>query len=416
MLNETMLSKEKKYVIGVSGGPDSMALLDMLRKKGYQMIVCLVNYHKRLDSDLDYEVVKDYCIQHQIPLAYKEIFHYEKGNFQAQAREMRYDFYEEIAKLHQCEGVILAHHFDDYLETVLMQKERGQLDGLWGIQEISKYHQLNVYRPAMNYTKADLQTYCEKNSISYRIDSSNLESDYTRNYFRNNVLNNYNESQKQALYNEALNHNLNYRKLEESAKKWLNNYVFEGKFLLENLQKEEDCFHLLKAYLLQETTIPSSRISKKMIENALSSIQNKSGNVRVNLPCDFVLVKEYEYVYVTKLSKEEEYNILIKDLSCHDYGFFKISHEGNDRCGITPKEDDFPITIRCPKSGDYMELSYGTKKVSRLFIDAKIPAHLRKNWPVVVNCKGEIILIPKIAKNKDYLLAKPTWFVIQLFH
>ena len=126
MLNESILSKNKKYIVGVSGGPDSMALLDMLRIKSYSIIACLVNYHKRSDSSLDYEVVHDYCIKHNIPLAYKEIFHYEKGNFQAQARKMRYDFYKEVAKLHNGDAVLLAHHFDDYLETVMMQKERKQ--------------------------------------------------------------------------------------------------------------------------------------------------------------------------------------------------------------------------------------------------------------------------------------------------
>ena len=76
MLKESMLSKNKKYVIGVSGGPDSMALLDLVYKAGFNVVVCMVNYHKRVDSTLDYEVVKDYCDSHNIPLAYKEIFVY----------------------------------------------------------------------------------------------------------------------------------------------------------------------------------------------------------------------------------------------------------------------------------------------------------------------------------------------------
>ena len=413
MLNESMLSLNRKYVVGVSGGPDSMALLDMLHKKGYWLIVCLVNYHKREDSDLDYHVVKEYCESHQIPLAYKEIFMYEKGNFQAQAREMRYDFYLEVANLYMCEGVLLAHHFDDYLETVLMQQERNQEDGFWGISETSSYNGLNVLRPLLSISKNQLVNYCEKENIEYRIDSSNLECDYRRNYFRNKVLKNYSALQKENLYRIAIKHNEDYHQLVHKCHQWIEKNVSDCGFSYQEFLKFENQNILFKHYLYKYTDIPASRISKKLIDNCLFSLKSKEGNIKINLPVNFLLIKEYDNIYVTKIQEDSCYCFVIKKDEYNDYGYFKISQEGHDRCGVALKEVDFPITIRNYQQGDAIELSYGTKKVSRLFIDAKVPNHLRKKWPIVLNAKGEIILIPKIAKNNAYLLAKPTWYVIQ---
>lgn len=413
MLNESMISLNKKYVVGVSGGPDSMALLDMLYKRNYSIVVCLVNYHKRDDSNLDYEVVKNYCQINDIPLAYKEIFLYNKGNFQAQAREMRYDFYLEISQLFNCEAVLLAHHFDDYLETVLMQKERNQEDGLWGINETSSYKELQVLRPLLGATKKDLEEYCINQNVDFRIDSSNLKSDYRRNYFRNEVLKYYTDLEKDSLYKESKIHNQNYIKVENKCKEWLKENVYQGMFSYQSFLTFEYPSMLLKQYLYQNTDIPTSRISKSLIENALNSIKNKEGNLKINLPVNFVLIKEYDNIYVTKLDEDCDYCFVIEKEEFKDYGCFKISKKGNDRCGVAPKDEDFPMTIRTYQKGDVIELSYGTKKVSRLFIDAKIPERQRKTWPIVLNAKGDIILIPKIAKNKAYLLAKPTWYVIQ---
>ena len=108
-MNEQLLNKTSYYVIGVSGGCDSMCLLDTLREKGYHLLVAHVNYNYRHDSDVDYELVSDYCSTHGLPFYYKE-FHeddYHDGNFQDRARTLRYQFYKEIYSLYKCDGLIL---------------------------------------------------------------------------------------------------------------------------------------------------------------------------------------------------------------------------------------------------------------------------------------------------------------------
>ena len=97
-VNLELLDCSKYYVIGVSGGCDSMYLLDTLRKKGYHLLVAHVNYNYRHDSYVDYELVSDYCATYGIPFYYKayQPKDYHQGNFQNQARTLRYNFYKEI--------------------------------------------------------------------------------------------------------------------------------------------------------------------------------------------------------------------------------------------------------------------------------------------------------------------------------
>ena len=93
--------------------------------------------------------------------------------------------------------------------------------------------------------------------------------------------------------------------------------------------------------------------------------------------------------------------------------YYFLTDQGHLHDGVFLSKEDFPIVIRCFKNGDTIKTSGGTKKVSRLFIDRKIPRDERKIWPIVENCHGEIILIPHIAKNIKYLYTKPNVFVIK---
>ena len=93
--------------------------------------------------------------------------------------------------------------------------------------------------------------------------------------------------------------------------------------------------------------------------------------------------------------------------------YFSLKKEGHINEGIYLSEDDYPITIRTMKEGDSILTTSGTKKISRLFINAKIPALKRKTWPIVLNNKETIVLVPNIAKNIDYLTTKPNLFVIK---
>ena len=122
MLN---LSKEKKYLLACSGGPDSMALFKMLLNNNISFDVALVNYHKRKESVIEEESVRNYCLMHNIEfyLLDTRILNVT-GNFQSWARKVRYDFFSEIINKGGYDALLTAHQKDDLIETYIFQKRR----------------------------------------------------------------------------------------------------------------------------------------------------------------------------------------------------------------------------------------------------------------------------------------------------
>lgn len=196
--------KKKKYIAAVSGGPDSMALLDKYHKN--IICVCHVNYHKRADSYRDTEIVVKYCKRKHLKLKVLDVkkSQYKKikiNNFQALARKIRYDFFLKCSKECKCKNILMGHNLNDFLETSLMQKKRKSLNFYYGIKPISSYKSLIIYRPLINEFKADLEKYCKKQNIAYAIDSTNALDLYERNRVRKQ-LNKKTRKQSLKLYKE----------------------------------------------------------------------------------------------------------------------------------------------------------------------------------------------------------------------
>ncbi|MEE1464428.1 MAG: tRNA lysidine(34) synthetase TilS, partial [Clostridium sp.] len=155
------------YIIGVSGGPDSMALLDMCRTEGLQLVVAHMNYQKRDTANRDMELVRSYCAHFHIPFEARLQTKPCVGNFQAFAREERYRMYQELLKQYDASAVLLAHHLDDHLETYLMAKERGSMKEYLGIQEEAFIMGCRIIRPLMAYSKRELEAYCRENAVPF---------------------------------------------------------------------------------------------------------------------------------------------------------------------------------------------------------------------------------------------------------
>ncbi|MDO4757065.1 MAG: tRNA lysidine(34) synthetase TilS, partial [Parabacteroides sp.] len=123
------------------------------------------------------------------------------------------------------------------------------------------------------------------------------------------------------------------------------------------------------------------------------------------------LFKEYGDVgaYLTPSS----YSFVYNEITFVEEENFKIVEEADSFHSCTVSEDDFPLTIRSFKKGDRISMRYGHKKVSRFFIDQKIPSQKRKVWPIVLNAKNEVILVPKIGCDQYHYSTKPNLFVIE---
>ncbi len=183
------INKESDNVlIAVSGGADSMVLLDCFRRSDFKIGVAHVNYHLRSnDSDLDQKLVSDYCKLYQIPFfdhqVNREVWH--SGNLQSVARNIRYRFFEKICLLHQYTLIATAHHAQDSIETVILNFIKGTgIGGLTGIPVENK----NIIRPFLKISKEEVLAYANDFRVVYREDQSNTSIKYARNRIRHQVI------------------------------------------------------------------------------------------------------------------------------------------------------------------------------------------------------------------------------------
>lgn len=183
----THFSEEDTFVLGVSGGADSMALMYLFHLLGRKGMVVHVNYEQRgEDSDQDQELVEqmafqwgfECCSVHLDPRVAKW------KNFQNWARNRRYGFFRDIMIDTEAAAIVTAHHFDDQIETILQKLLRGSGPAAW--QGMTEWEN-DLYRPLLPFTKEQILQFCEEEAVPYREDASNANIDYARNLIRNEM-------------------------------------------------------------------------------------------------------------------------------------------------------------------------------------------------------------------------------------
>lgn len=179
-----LINCNDKILIGVSGGPDSTCLLNILYKLGYDIVVAHINHGLRENAILDEEYVLKLCEKLNVPCFVKKINLKEELNgmtLEEAGRKARYDFFDEICKSENCTKIATAHNSNDNAETVLMNLIRGTgVTGLRGI-EASRG---NIIRPLIECNRNEIEKYCIENNLKPRHDESNDEAIYTRNKVR----------------------------------------------------------------------------------------------------------------------------------------------------------------------------------------------------------------------------------------
>ena len=194
-----LIEKEDKLVIGVSGGPDSMALLHILltlqekeQIPSCTLLVAHVNHMLRKEAEEETAYVEEFCRLHQIPCFVKrakveELAQKAKMGTEEMGRNIRYQFFEEVREKEKAQKIVTAHHANDNAETVLMNILRGSgTAGLKGIEPIRKNEKNVVFvRPLLNCTKEEIYEYCKEKNLQPKIDKSNQENVYNRNKVRN---------------------------------------------------------------------------------------------------------------------------------------------------------------------------------------------------------------------------------------
>jgi len=176
--------KSGKYIVAVSGGVDSVALLDMLAHKGeYDLIVAHADHGVREDSADDAAFVRELASHYEFNIVITKL-NLPQDASEQEMRKARYDFLFTVMQDHKAEGIITAHHFDDVLETSIMNVRRGT-DRYGAAGGMNRE---GIVRPLLNLTKQQLIAYARNHNLAWREDSTNSNTAYTRNDIRHTVV------------------------------------------------------------------------------------------------------------------------------------------------------------------------------------------------------------------------------------
>lgn len=183
--------KEKKLLIAVSGGMDSVVLLYLLKQLDYNITIAHCNFNLRADeSDGDEKFIRDYAIKNNIKIFVTnfntELFASDnKLSIQVAARKLRYVWFEQLLQEKHLDYLLTAHHLDDSIETFLINFTRGTgLEGLTGIPQQND----NIIRPLLPFTRNEIENFAKENNILWREDSSNASDKYFRNKLRHDII------------------------------------------------------------------------------------------------------------------------------------------------------------------------------------------------------------------------------------
>lgn len=415
---KSKLEDNDTVVLGLSGGPDSMCLLDVLEKLPIKInIVCAhINHGIREESKQEQEYILNYCKNKRLTVettSFDKKSNEENYNEQ-ELREKRYAFFEEVIKKHKAKYLLTAHHGDDLIETILMRLTRGStLKGYSGFLVETKKENYSILKPLIYTTKELIEEYNNENNILSVEDKTNNEDNYTRNRYRHNVL--------PFLKKENSGVHLKYLKFSKELNKY---YEFVNNITNKELHKRlnknvlnirdfDRLEELIQTKIIEnvlDMNYPDNLylVNDKHIDMILDIIGNPKPNIEINLPDNLKIIKSYDKLKITRdIKKVIDYKIKLDNITELPNGH-KIEmlndteNNSNYVIKLDSKEISLPLYVRNRNNGDKMIIKNmdKSKKVKDIFIDSKIPKEKRDNWPIVVDSKGEIIWIPGIKKSK----------------
>lgn len=398
-LREMALLQPGDHVIcAVSGGKDSMALLHMLLELAPQLQITVSAAHldhqlRGAESKRDAEFVSAHCQALGIPCAMEKA---DVSAYAAQhhlgieeaARLLRYAFLEQLDPNAK---IATAHTADDNLETVLMHLIRGSgLHGLTGIPPVRG----PIIRPLLPVTRREIEDYLNANHIPHVEDSSNAQDDYLRNRLRHQVLPLL-QAENPAIA-ESVTHLSHSLRLEDSfmereaaarlATAQEGNRLSLTAFLQESAAMQ---FRMLRQFFA-----PVGTLSRRHLDAAHKLCLSDAPSGTLDLPGGYQLRREYDHLLLCSetTSALPPAPVIISGEGTYSFGLWTVTCTRGpapeqlpaDTVALSTARLRLPLCLRSYKTGDRIHLSGGTKKLSRLYVDEKIPAPLRPYMPVVL--------------------------------
>lgn len=428
-----LFKKDHKILLALSGGIDSVALLDLLFKSNYSITIAHCNFHLRGDeSNQDEEFVRKLGEKYNLKIFVHNCYAAEyakinKISIQESARELRYDWFEELLTEHDFDKIAVAHHFDDNLETFFINFSRASgINGLRGIPVKNN----NIVRPLMFARRNDIEEYCKINNLQYRNDSSNSSLKYLRNKLRHQLIPKFTEiiggSTKtlQKSMDFLVEDNLIFDQLLDEKRKLLTkkdkgSIYFLRDEILGLKPIETWLYYLLKPYNF--TRFVSNEISNAIKEeNSGKEFYSKSHWLFTNN--EKIIISEL----TNKKNKsdyfiEKETVILSEPINLE---FFNISNskdfkiEKKNNLAFFDKDKlSFPLILRKWRKGDRFKPfgMKGSKLLSDYFTDQKLNLLEKENvW--VLASKEEIIWVIGMRTSDKYKITNQTNNILKISH
>jgi len=303
-----LIQKGDRVVVGVSGGPDSVALLYLLNSLKKELRITLhiahLDHRLRKDSYKDKEFVENLSLKLKIPITTAKVNVKElakKGSLEEISRNVRLGFLFKVAKDIKAEKIALGHNLDDQAETVLMRILRGAgLYGLSGILPKRNIAGYQIIRPLIEIKRKEIEAFLNKKKINPRIDASNLEDIYFRNRLRNNLLplleRNYNKNIKEVLANMAQSLAYDYDYLQGVALRAMKEV--KTRLNLKKLLKLHTAIQRLSfRYAIASIKGDTRRITFQHIREIEDLLLNRPVNSIVDLPKGVSVVKKKTHLF-----------------------------------------------------------------------------------------------------------------------
>jgi len=400
-----LFEPQQKVLLAISGGIDSMVMLYLFEKSGFDYGIVHCNFQLRgAESDGDEEFVKRQVLIHGVPAFFQKFDTEEYAqlngiSIEMAARELRYEYFEKVRIENNYDFIATAHHSDDLIETFFLNLSRKTgIKGLTGIKEKSG----NIVRPMLFANRSEIESFAKENYIDFREDSSNSEVVFQRNFLRHKILPLFielNPSFKKNILASIENlkdaetiystyFDAEKQKVLEIA---TDSPIIDIKKLISSNNPQILLFEILSGFGFNTT----------VIDEVFQSLESESGKQFFSKT--HRLVKDREKLFISLIDENENkiYYVEVDDIELFQPfdlkierfsgKSFKIRIEKNIAC-IDMEKLEFPLLIRKWRQGDYFQPlgMDGFKKVSDFFIDEKIPLHVKeKTWLL---CSGEKIV------------------------
>ena len=426
---KNLTNKNEKILIAVSGGADSVVLLDLFVKSKFDVAIAHCNFKLRKnDSNLDEDFVKNLSKKYNIPFFIKicdakDYSEKNKISIEMAARKLRYDWFEQIAKDNYFDKIATAHHSNDSVETILLNLSRKTgIRGLIGIPEKNK----RLIRPLLFVSKKQIIEYCNKNKLKFRTDKTNFETKFQRNKIRHLIIPEFekiNPAFSSNVLKTAENLKLYQQFFDIHFEKFKNECVeIKNNIIKINIEKLSD-FEPKKLFLYEYIRIYN--FNNAQTDSILQILNNQSGKIFYS--DKYRLIKERNYLIINIITEQKitEYfieknreSIVINttatdklELNCSFLEIEKIKLVKNKNVAFFDNDKlVFPLKIRKWQAGDFFK-PYGMKgkkkKLSNFFKDNKLTQIEKENiW--IIESAGRIIWIVGYRTAEDFKIDKQT--------